>query len=126
MKLLYFAWLRTRIGRAEEEVDPPTDVANVEDLLRWLQGRGAGYAEAPAEARDVGVGMGGKEDDSLRRNMAVVVFQGMTDEASGVAQVSTMSSCICLLCLRSIHAKQGSYPNSPSVPRRREPIQHFS
>jgi len=87
---------------------------------------GAGYAEAPAEASDVGVGMGGKEDDSLRRNMAVVVFQGMTDEASGVAKVSTMSSCICLLCLPPIHAKEGSYPNSPSVPRRREPIQHFS
>ena len=50
MKLLYFAWLRTRIGRAEEEVDPPADVATVEDLLRWLQGRGAGYAEALARS----------------------------------------------------------------------------
>ena len=48
MKLLYFAWLRTRIGRAEEEVDPPANVATVEDLLRWLEGRGAGYAEALA------------------------------------------------------------------------------
>ena len=48
MKLLYFAWLRTRIGRAEEEVDPPADVATVEDLLRWLEGRGSGYAEALA------------------------------------------------------------------------------
>jgi molybdopterin synthase sulfur carrier subunit len=48
VKLLYFAWLRTRIGRAEEEVDPPADVANVEDLLHWLRGRGPGYAEALA------------------------------------------------------------------------------
>ena len=68
---------------------------------------GADYAEAPAEASNVGVGMGGKEDDSLRRNMAVVVFQGMTDEASGVAQVSTKSSCTCLLCLPPIHVKEG-------------------
>ena len=48
MKLLYFAWIKTRIGLAEEEVDPPADVATVEDLLRWLEGRGAGYAEALA------------------------------------------------------------------------------
>jgi molybdopterin synthase sulfur carrier subunit len=49
VKLLYFAWLRTRIGRAEEEVNPPADVANVADLLRWLEGRGNGYAEALAQ-----------------------------------------------------------------------------
>ena len=48
MKLLYFAWVRTRIGRAEEEIELPADVATVGDLLGWLQGRGAGYAEALA------------------------------------------------------------------------------
>lgn len=48
MKLLYFAWLRTRIGVAEEEVDPPPEVATVEDLLNWLKGRGSSYAEVLA------------------------------------------------------------------------------
>lgn len=48
MKLLYFAWLRTRIGRGEEELDVPADVATVSDLLGWLKGQGAGYAEALA------------------------------------------------------------------------------
>jgi molybdopterin synthase sulfur carrier subunit len=46
VKLLYFAWLRTRIGRGEEELDVPAEVATVADLLAWLQGRGDGYAEA--------------------------------------------------------------------------------
>lgn len=48
MKLLYFAWLRTRIGVAEEEIDPPPEVTTVEDLLDWLKRRGPGYAEALA------------------------------------------------------------------------------
>lgn len=49
MKLLYFAWLKTKTGVAEEEVEPPAEVATVRDLLAWLQARGPGYAEALAD-----------------------------------------------------------------------------
>ena len=46
MKLLYFAWLRARIGCAEEEIDLPPGVEDVAGLLDWLRSRGSGYAEA--------------------------------------------------------------------------------
>ena len=46
MKLLYFAWLRARIGHAEEELALPREVRDVGGLLRWLQGRGGRYGEA--------------------------------------------------------------------------------
>ena len=46
MKLLYFAWLRARIGCAEEEIDLPPDIREVASLLDWLQSRGGRYAEA--------------------------------------------------------------------------------
>ena len=46
MKLLYFAWLRQRIGSAEETVTPPPEVTTVGELLAWLATRGPGYAEA--------------------------------------------------------------------------------
>lgn len=46
MKLIYFAWVRERIGKAEEEVALPNDVATVGDLLKWLAGRGEEYAHA--------------------------------------------------------------------------------
>ena len=46
MKLVYFAWVRERIGRAEEEVVPPASVATVADLMHWLGGRGEEYAHA--------------------------------------------------------------------------------
>ena len=46
MKLVYFAWVRERIGCPEEEVEPPEGVATVADLVRWLKGRGEEYAYA--------------------------------------------------------------------------------
>lgn len=46
MKILYFAWLRERIGMSEEVVDLPPEVATVADLAGWLAGRGPGHAHA--------------------------------------------------------------------------------
>jgi sulfur-carrier protein len=53
MRILYFAWLRERIGLAEEQVDPPAGTGSVADLVRWLRSRGAGYAEALADTARV-------------------------------------------------------------------------
>ena len=46
MKILYFAWIRERIGKAEEEIEPPAAVQTVGDLVQWLGGRGEQYAHA--------------------------------------------------------------------------------
>jgi molybdopterin synthase sulfur carrier subunit len=46
VRLLYFAWLRARIGHAEEELRLPAEVRDVASLLAWLQQRGGNYAEA--------------------------------------------------------------------------------
>ena len=46
MKLLYFAWVRERIGLGEEDLEPPPEIVDVAGLLGWLRGRGGGYALA--------------------------------------------------------------------------------
>lgn len=46
MKLIYFAWVRERIGKAEEEVALPAEVKTVRDLLHWLKQRGPEYEAA--------------------------------------------------------------------------------
>ena len=46
MKLVYFAWIRERIGHAEEVVNLPDTVTSVGELLGWLKTRGDGYAAA--------------------------------------------------------------------------------
>jgi len=46
MRLIYFAWVRERIGIQQEDVELPADVETVADLLRWLKSRGDGYEYA--------------------------------------------------------------------------------
>jgi molybdopterin synthase sulfur carrier subunit len=46
VKIRYFAWVRERVGKAEEEIDPPAGVATVGDLVDWLSRQGEGYAYA--------------------------------------------------------------------------------
>ena len=46
MKILYFAWLRERLNRGEEEVSPPPQVATVADLIDWLATRDEAFAHA--------------------------------------------------------------------------------
>ncbi len=46
MKLRYFAWVRERIGKPEEEIEPPAGIATVSDLMIWLSQRGEEYAHA--------------------------------------------------------------------------------
>jgi molybdopterin synthase sulfur carrier subunit len=43
MKLVYFAWLRERIDKTEEEVDLPASVQTVGDVMTWLKTRGEEY-----------------------------------------------------------------------------------
>ncbi len=49
MKILYFAWVRDKAGIAEEEVQPPLEVASVAALVGWLRQRGGGPAHALAD-----------------------------------------------------------------------------
>ena len=46
MKLLYFAWVRERVGKAEERIEPPPGVKTVGELIAWLARRGEEYAHA--------------------------------------------------------------------------------
>ena len=46
MKIRYFAWVRERVGKTDEEIEPPVGIATVAELMRWLAARGEEYAHA--------------------------------------------------------------------------------
>jgi molybdopterin synthase sulfur carrier subunit len=46
VKLVYFAWVRERVGKPEEEIEPPAAVTTVGELVDWLRRRGEEYAHA--------------------------------------------------------------------------------
>ncbi|CAA7623260.1 molybdopterin converting factor subunit 1 [Magnetospirillum sp. UT-4] len=49
MKVLYFAWLRSKVGIGEEEVAPPPEVSDLGALVAWLKTRSPGHAAALAD-----------------------------------------------------------------------------
>jgi sulfur-carrier protein len=49
VKLLYFAWVRQKIGRSEEELSVPATVTTVAALMDFLRRRGPGYEAAFAD-----------------------------------------------------------------------------
>jgi molybdopterin converting factor subunit 1 len=54
MRVLYFAWVRQKVGTAEEEVSPPAaEVRDVGTLMRWLAARSPGHAAAFADPRQL-------------------------------------------------------------------------
>jgi sulfur-carrier protein len=46
VKLVYFAWVRERVGHSQEDAELPPGIETVADLVAWLKGRGEGYAAA--------------------------------------------------------------------------------
>ncbi len=44
--LRYFAWIREKTGRAEEQVTLPAGVTTVDDVVAWLATRGPEFAAA--------------------------------------------------------------------------------
>ncbi|MDE3116017.1 MAG: molybdopterin converting factor subunit 1 [Pseudomonadota bacterium] len=46
MTLVYFAWVRQKVGTSEECIALPAEVKTVAELAAFLRTRGGGYAEA--------------------------------------------------------------------------------
>lgn len=81
MKLLYFAWIRERIGLEEEDVTVPSEVVTVGDLVTWLAGRGERYAYALAEPSIVRVAVDhvhAQPDTPIGAAREVALFPPMT------------------------------------------------
>ncbi len=57
MQVLYFAWLREKVGVAEEAIEPPAEVATVAELIEWLKARSPGHATALANTSAVRVAL---------------------------------------------------------------------
>ncbi len=46
VKILYFAWVREKIGKPSEEIAVPESVVTIADLIQYLRAKGPEYAEA--------------------------------------------------------------------------------
>ena len=81
MKVLYFAWVRSKIGLAEESVSLPNGVESVGQFLQWLKGRGPGFAEALKDTKFIRVAVNQEfaaTDVRLKDSDEVALFPPVT------------------------------------------------
>jgi sulfur-carrier protein len=68
VRLLYFAWVREKLGHAEESVALPPHIATVADLLAWQSTRGPEFAAVFTQAGIVRVAV-----DQLHADAATTI-----------------------------------------------------
>ena len=81
MKILWFAWFRTRVGTAEESVTPPASVTDVRALVAWLKTRSPGHAEALKDESVVRVAVNrefAKWDQAVKPGDEIALFPPVT------------------------------------------------
>jgi sulfur-carrier protein len=81
MKLKYFAWVRERIGKSEETVEPPAGVTTVAELIAWLAARGESYAYAFEKPRVIRAAIDHahvKQDAAIAGAREIAFFPPMT------------------------------------------------
>lgn len=81
VKLIYFAWVRERIGVSEETVELPAEVKTARDLLIWLKGRGEGYGAALVQPEVIRVAVNQehiRHDESIAGAREIALFPPMT------------------------------------------------
>ena len=81
MKAVYFAWVRERVGKPDEELAPPASVITVADLLTWLKSQGEEYAYAFENDKVIRVAidqMHVKHDAAIAGAREIAFFPPMT------------------------------------------------
>lgn len=81
MKVKYFAWVRERIGKSEETVEPPANVHTIGDLMAWLARRGETYAHAFEKPRVIRAAIDHahvKQDAAIAGAREIAFFPPMT------------------------------------------------
>jgi molybdopterin synthase sulfur carrier subunit len=81
VRILYFAWMRSKTGISEEDVTPPSTVTDVAGLVEWLRGRGPGHAEALADLSVVRVAVNqeyARPDHPVKPDDEIALFPPVT------------------------------------------------
>ncbi len=81
LTVLYFSWIKERVGTGEELVDPPNDVVTVAGLVDWLKKRSPAHENALADLSQVRVAVNQTHvpfESPIERDSEVAFFPPVT------------------------------------------------
>jgi molybdopterin synthase sulfur carrier subunit len=77
LRMVYFAWVRERIGHSEEVLTPPSNIKTIRDLLTWATGKSAGHALALSDLRAIRIAINQDHaglDDPIHSGDEIALF----------------------------------------------------
>jgi len=80
-KILYFSWIRERVGVGEEVVDLPAGLGTVADFLAWLKSRGEEFEAVMEHPEIIRVAINQEHtnhDEPLGAPKEIALFPPMT------------------------------------------------
>ncbi|MBT5050606.1 MAG: molybdopterin converting factor subunit 1 [Rhodospirillaceae bacterium] len=81
MQVLYFGWVRSKVGVSGEEIELPAEVTDVQTLISWLHERGGTYSEAFGDLSAIRVAVNqemAELDTAIHTGDEVALFPPMT------------------------------------------------
>ena len=81
MKVLYFAMLRERLNRSEQEVAPPPHVVTIADFIQWLR----------SEDEAIDLALGSLKGFNIARDATIVDRSAPLSDAGVIAILPPMT-----------------------------------
>ena len=81
MKLLYFSWIKDKIGKSQENIDINNDIKTVEDLIKFLSAISDDYKVVFKDTSSIKVSINMETanfNDKLNNDDEVAFFPPMT------------------------------------------------
>ncbi len=51
--ILYFSWIKEKIGTGEEQLTPPSSVTTISDLIGWLKEQSPAHTDAFTDVKQI-------------------------------------------------------------------------
>ena len=53
MKIIYFSWLKETLDISEESIKPPSNIKNIENLIKWLSAKSVKHKKVFLKSKNI-------------------------------------------------------------------------
>ena len=81
MKIIYFSWLKENLGISEENVVPPKNINNINDLINWLSKKSTKHKKIFLKSKNIKCSINQEivnKNNKIKKNDEIAFFPPFT------------------------------------------------
>ena len=81
MKIIYFSWLKENLGISEENVVPPKNINNINDLINWLSKKSTKHKKILLKSKNIKCAINQEivnKNNKIKKNDEIAFFPPFT------------------------------------------------